>query len=141
MNEVVLLGGHRHVVWQCGTCGVFSTCPEIVYEQHRMEGGYHHCPNGHTWGWSKENCEREKLRRERDRLKQREAQLLDENKAAADRAIKAEGAERRLKKRMAAGTCPCCQRTFSNMAQHMKRQHPEFVKKTGANVVPLQKAK
>jgi hypothetical protein len=44
---------------------------------------------------------------------------------------------KRIKKRAAAGTCPCCQRSFSNMATHMKRQHPDYVKESGANVVPI----
>jgi len=29
----------------------------------------------------------------------------------------------RLRKRAAAGTCPCCKRSFSNMAEHIKRRH------------------
>jgi len=36
----------------------------------------------------------------------------------------AEGKTRALKKRVAAGVCPCCTRTFQNLARHMKSQHP-----------------
>lgn len=129
MGRVVELEGQRHVLWQCGTCGVFSTCPEVVYDQHRNEGGYHYCPNGHTWGWAKDGCEREKLRRERDRLKQDAARLEDERRAAIARAEQAEQANKRLHKRASAGVCPCCNRTFTNMARHMKTKHP--------NVVPI----
>jgi hypothetical protein len=32
----------------------------------------------------------------------------------------------RLRKRASAGTCPCCNRTFQQLARHMKTQHPEF---------------
>jgi 4-hydroxy-3-methylbut-2-en-1-yl diphosphate synthase IspG/GcpE len=31
-----------------------------------------------------------------------------------------------LAKRAKAGVCPCCNRTFSNMAEHMKKQHADF---------------
>lgn len=134
IDQVIEILGQRHVVWQCKTCGVIGTVPEVVYDEQKAEGGYHFCPNGHQWGWSKEGSEREKLRRERDQLKQSIARIEDETReqlAAKDREIK------RAKKRAAAGTCPCCKRTFPNMATHMKRQHPEFVSASGAKVVPF----
>lgn len=144
----VLLNGERHTVTQCGSCGVWHTVPEIVYESHRAEGGYHSCPNGHSRGWNKgtDAIERENIRRERDLLKQQQARLEDEKRAAEvealqqrERAVKAEQAAKRLKKRTSAGTCPCCSRTFSNMAEHMKHQHPDFVADGGAKIVPLKR--
>lgn len=94
-----------------------------------------YCPLGHMITWKE--TEETRLRRDRDRLKQETARLEDEARLQRERAEKAEAATRRLKKRTAAGTCPCCQRTFQNMATHMKRQHPHFVKETGANVVSI----
>lgn len=144
----VLLNGERHVVTQCGSCGVWHTVPEIVYNSHMAEGGFHSCPNGHSRGWNKgtDAIERENIRRERDRLKQDAARLEDEKKALEEqaslarvRAEKAEAATKRLKKRTSAGTCPCCSRTFSNMAEHMKHQHPGFVADGGAKVVPIKR--
>ncbi len=92
---------------------------------------------GHSLSY-KESTE-EKLRRERDRLQQQMARVEQEATEARKRAEKAEKATKRLQKRTAAGTCPCCQRTFANMAEHMKHQHPEFVSETGAKVVPLKR--
>lgn len=139
MTNITILNGERHVVIQCGSCAVWHTVPEIVYESHRREGGFHSCPNGHQRGWNKgtDEIERENIRRERDRLKQQAAMLHEQIAAERTRAEKAEAATKRLKKRASAGTCPCCQRTFSNMATHMKQQHPEFVADGGTNVVPL----
>ena len=34
----------------------------------------------------------------------------------------------RAKKRAAAGTCPCCKRTFKALSIHMLKQHPQYVK-------------
>lgn len=97
------------------------------------------CSYGHKQFYVQGESEAAKLRRERDRLAQRVAQVEDERNEAQQAAAKAERATKRLKKRAAAGTCPCCQRTFLNMTAHMKGQHPEFV---GDNVVKLkQKAK
>jgi chemotaxis response regulator CheB len=33
----------------------------------------------------------------------------------------------KTKKRVANGVCPCCNRTFKQLARHMKAKHPEFV--------------
>ncbi len=32
----------------------------------------------------------------------------------------------KVKKRAANGVCPCCNRTFSDLARHMKAKHPDF---------------
>jgi len=130
MSQVVTLAGAPHVLWQCKTCGVLATCPEVVYDQHRAEGGFHFCPNGHSWGWSKENCEREELRRERDRLKQQVAARDDEVARQIAMRKQIEGKLGRVTKRINHGVCPCCNRTFGNLARHMKSKHP--------NVVPLE---
>lgn len=40
-RDIVLLNGERHVVTQCGTCGVWHTVPEIVWNTQVREGGFH----------------------------------------------------------------------------------------------------
>lgn len=120
----------------CITCGVRYAMPTALYNHQRLKGGYHHCPNGHSQGWSKEDSEIEVMRRERDRARQQVARAEQETADALATAEKIEKQKRRLEKRMAAGTCPCCQRTFSNMSTHMRKQHPEFV---ADNVVTLKK--
>lgn len=138
----VLLNGERHTVTQCGTCGIYHTVPEVVYETQQREGGFHTCPNGHSRGWKtgSEQKEQDRIRRERDQLKQDAARLEEEISLTRVRAEKAEAATKRLKKRSSAGTCPCCSRTFSNMAEHMKHQHPTFVADGGAKVVPIKRS-
>jgi hypothetical protein len=127
MGDVILIRNTRHVVCDCITCGVVFTVPESMHEHQQQEGGFHHCPNGHSQGWTKEKSERERLRLERDRLKQRQAMLEDEIRAERERAEKAEAATKRLKKRTAAGVCPCCTRTFVNVQRHMQSKHPNVV--------------
>lgn len=119
----------------CPECGTFFGVPYRFLQERRKDKRLFYCPNGHSMSYKE--SESDKLRRERDLLKQREAMLQDEIAAERERAAKAEAANKRLKKRASAGTCPCCQRTFSNMATHMKRHHPQFVADGGANVVPL----
>lgn len=121
----------------CGTCGVLHAIPKVMYDTCLEEGGFWHCPNGHLRGFRQGRHEKEAVVRERDRLKQANARLVEEA-AAAERAKQRATSElKRHKKRAAAGTCPCCKRTFSNMARHLKTEHPDFVKEQGGNVVAL----
>lgn len=116
---------------QCGSCGVEHSIPTAMYDTCRREGGFWHCPNGHSRGWKEgtEKAELVVLRRERDRAIQEQARLADEV-SAKEKDIA------RLKKRSAAGVCPCCTRTFTNMAKHMRTKHPEMI---APNVVKLNK--
>lgn len=131
-DETVLLGGSRHVVVQCGGCGIFHTVPEPKYNSCYHEGGFWSCPNGCSRGWDKgaDHREIDALRRERDRLKQDAARLNDEIVTEKRRADAAEQKAIQTKRRALAGVCPCCNRTFINMQRHMKTKHP--------NVVPLE---
>lgn len=115
---------------QCGKCGVWHAIPKAIHATCVEEGGFWHCPNGHSWGYREGRREREAVRRERDQLKQRVAQL-DDTVAAERRAREdAETKLRTVKRRAVAGVCPCCNRTFQNVQRHMKSKHP--------NVVPLE---
>lgn len=113
-------------------CSVEHAIPEELDRQARQSGHSIYCPLGHQWVMR--NSENDNLRRERDRLKQENARIAGVAFDAEVARSKAENALKRHKKRAAAGTCPCCNRTFSNMARHMKSEHPNF------NVVPLREA-
>lgn len=57
---------------------------------------------------------------------------LDNWKVAMPLAFKAIREDAKQKnRRQGTVTCPCCTRTFANMARHMKTQHPDY------NVVPM----
>lgn len=122
---------------QCSECGVNYYFPEKWCTNAASGKKDWECPNGHRQVFK--DSELDRVRRERDSLKQQTARLEDEAREARARADKAEKVTKRLKKRSSAGTCPCCSRTFSNMAEHMKGQHPEFVADGGAKVVPIKR--
>lgn len=128
-DEVIRLHGEIYCVDQCGTCGVFFIIPQVVYENHRRNGGFSHCSNGHQWGFRSgtEQAAQEALRRERDRLKQDAARLKDEIAAEKSRADKAEKKYLQARRRAAAGVCPCCNRTFANVQKHMLSKHSNVV--------------
>lgn len=117
---------------QCTTCAVVYFFPEGWCEKSREEGRSWKCPNGHGQ-WYGES-ETDKIRRERDLLKQRIAQrddLIAENNkriAEGERKLSAtKGVVTRIKNRVGRGVCPCCNRTFENLHRHMSGQHPTYV--------------
>lgn len=146
MTETVLIRGGRFELRECITCGVMHAMPAVLLDQDRSSGGYRFCPNGHQQGWSKEDSEETKIRRERDVLKQQIAQRDDmivyERRQAEEARRQVEQAKKeskRLAKRAAAGVCPCCTRTVGQLARHMKTKHPEFVATEATNVVAMKK--
>jgi len=130
MTAFMIEGHHLRLV-TCGSCGVSHAIPVLRWDTCHEEGGYWYCPNGHQWGFRNGVEKNRAIERERDRLKQENARLAQAADNAKLQAEKSEKALARHKKRSAGGVCPCCTRTFANMARHMKSQHPDF------NVVPL----
>lgn len=115
-------------VLHCPSCGMLYAAPTAwrakLLEQHdRGEAVSWCCPAGHSIVFSTES-ELDRVRRERDRLKQDTARLECEALDFHRRAIAAESEVERQKTRSAAGVCPCCHRTFRQLALHMKTKHP-----------------
>ena len=98
----------RHHTW-CHENGKAWTCP------------YCKC----SWGYAGIG-EVDKLKNELEAERARKQAALERaNRVEAD-LLKAQRAEKRMKTRIAAGTCPCCQRTFKQLAAHMHRKHPDY---------------
>lgn len=95
------------------------------------------CSNGHGQHFSE--SEADKLRRERDRLQQQMAyknERIDDLEKSRRDLEKSNAATRgvvtRIKNRVANGVCPCCNRTFSNLHNHMQLKHPNYRKEDAA---------
>ena len=86
-----------------------------------------YCPkcggNQHYPGESDNEKLKRRLKFEENRRKV--AERREKYHANCARAQKA--AKTRLKNRIKNGVCPCCNRTFKQLAAHMKRKHPEYV--------------
>lgn len=108
---------------ECSQCGIRFAVPAAWVQQRREDHTSWYCPNGHSQHWPQET-DAEKWRREAQRLKQQLAQKDDEIAAAELRT-------RKLTKRVSAGVCPCCHRTFRQLALHMKKQHPQLERAHG----------
>jgi hypothetical protein len=110
----------------CIECGCLFGVTEEFQKQLKRSHRNFYCPNGHGQHYPEKTdaeLEREKnarLTHQLDQLKAGNASLQAELAKAAKR-------EKRSKRRAAAGVCPCCHRTFKQLAAHMTDVHPEFV--------------
>lgn len=120
-----------HIV-ACATCFIDFGIPEQMERFKRKDHTWFYCPAGHQNRYSAES-EEEKLRRERDLLKQQGAQKDDDIKRMREGWEKAEREKQRIEKRAKAALCPCCNRSFGNLARHMKTKHPD------QNILPIGK--
>lgn len=109
----------------CGQCGISFAVPQSFHEEQKKLGpkGGWYCPNGHSRCFSKSKITELEERNTALSLiidRQRDTIQSKDHVIRATRAAKT-----RLKNRVAAGVCPCCNRTFSNLAAHFKNMHPE----------------
>jgi hypothetical protein len=116
----------------CPTCSVLYAVPTQLIAEARRRGNRErvwYCPNGHELGFNDPPGESEaaKLKR-RLRWAQDDAAYLRSRLDQAEASRRAQkAATTRLRRRVAAGTCPCCKRTFQQLSRHMASQHPDFV--------------
>jgi hypothetical protein len=116
------------VVIDCCTCGVSFGMTTEMERARRRDHAWFYCPNGHNQHFTAKS-DADLLAEERRRAK-RLSDLLDDEQQqhrATERSLRAtRGVVTRTKKRIAAGVCPCCNRTFQRLARHMAGQHPDY---------------
>lgn len=122
------------VVVDCFKCAIVFAVPDDFDRINREHGRDRtwFCPNGHGQVYAKS-----KLQEQRDNAMQRLEWAESARVAAQDQADTAERRRRaavgqvtKIKKRVANGVCPCCKRTFQNVARHMAGQHPGYEQET-----------
>ena len=129
MSQETIAYSGTLVVLKCW-CGIAHAVPQSLRSEQvrKHEAGESmsiYCPLGHTYvpsGESKAAKLERRLQAERDE-RARVAAERDQAQASA-RGFK--GAATRARKRAKSGVCPCCNRTFKQLAAHMKTQHPDF---------------
>jgi hypothetical protein len=119
-------------------CGISFAAPERWQKARRDDHSWFYCPNGHRQHYSCDS-EEEKLRRERDRLKQQLAykdDVISEKEHQIEQAHNSakayKGHVTRIKNRVSAGICPCCNRHFENLQKHMETKHKGYKKEDAA---------
>jgi len=109
----------------CFNCGVPFCITTELQERRLRDHKTFYCPNGHGQVYTGET-KAQKLARKVARLESE----MDQKNARIERIERSRSAMKgqvtKIKNRVAAGVCPCCNRTFQNLARHMKGQHPQY---------------
>lgn len=123
----------------CSECGVLYGLERNYANRRSQQNKSWYCPNGHNQVF------RESALTRAEKAAQRAQELLDQERRCHEstrerlssvarnlehtekrRAAQA-GVTTRMKNRIKNGVCPCCKRTFRQLAEHMKTMHPEYV--------------
>lgn len=131
INTVTLGIGQAFLyVMDCSECGVVYGISEEMHQRRLDDGKSWCCPNGHWQAFVGKSPAEKRADEEKRRADRLHTQLLaeqDQRHAAERDAKMARASELRLKWRIGNGVCPCCNRTFKALADHVLSKHPEFV--------------
>ncbi len=115
----------------CANCAVPFSVTEDFQDDLRRTKKTFYCPNGHSQSYTGEPFNKDgyesKLRQKENELAQltsAKIQLENQLNKSNNQLTKSNRDLKRLKN----GVCPCCNRSFLNLQQHIKKQHPEIVK-------------
>lgn len=123
----------------CTRCGLLYALPEALIDAARQKGHGEitwRCPNNsctaENWGYHG-TSEVEKAKEEAGIQRARAACLAAQRDQARAEVVAQKAAKTRFKNerdrartRAAAAVCPCCNRSFKQLRQHMASKHPDY---------------
>lgn len=122
------------VVQSCCNCGLNFGVDAAYDLERRANRDTFYCPAGHALHYLGKT-EAEKAREEAERQRQLKESYIrlandrtEQRDYARRQAAAARGVVTRVKRRIGKGVCPCCNRTFQDLARHMTGQHPDWSK-------------
>lgn len=110
---------HREITLDtitCCRCDVIFAMPSTLVARLNRDGGSFYCPHGHGQHFTQTEVDR--LRGMLEQANRRNTELVDE-------VARVQREKKRIERRVSAGVCPCCNRTFQNLARHMAAKHRE----------------
>lgn len=116
-----------YTVIDCCSCGALFAVPDLVNAELLSSGRSFYCPNGHSQRYS--DSLQKQLKAERDNVARLNARIAQEraHSDALERSRRAtKGQLTKVKNRVAKGICPCCNRSFADLAAHMATKHPNY---------------
>ena len=118
-----------------GCCGCHFRMESAMYESLCESHKIFYCPKcgerRHFGGQTDKERAEAAAKRAQELLERERAETarLRESRAKVERQLSAQrGATKRVKNRVKNGVCPCCTRSFGNLAAHMKTKHPTYAK-------------
>lgn len=120
----------------CCNCFTHFAMDSDLRRRRLEQGGTFYCPNGHGQHFTENVVEN--LKKQNASLSKRAAWAEESAARAREEAERTKrektaikGHLTRTRKRIANGICPCCSRTFANVAQHIENKHPDFKEVVG----------
>lgn len=131
MGELLKFYATLEDAGECPACGVRFAMPANLLSTLRSNKKSFYCPNGHSMSFTEGTAERleRELKAEKEKRERAEAALSAARTTAAEAERSASRAKtklRNLRGRVKNGVCPCCQRSFVQLARHMATKHPGF---------------
>jgi hypothetical protein len=109
----------------CCECGLVFGMDVRFYRHRQKDHRLFYCPNGHPQHFTADLLDAAERRAER--LTALVTHERDQRQAAERSAAAYKGVATRVKRRIAHGVCPACNRTFADVARHMEGKHPDFL--------------
>lgn len=115
----------------CCKCGISFAVDAQVRRRWQEKGESFYCPNGHSQHYIETDIQKlkkqlERAERDRDWYQKNSASERAAREKTERRLTATKGAKTRMANRIKHGVCPCCNRTFQNVLQHMATKHPDF---------------
>ena len=119
-------------VEECCNCHMAFAMTTQFVRARRKDHNSFYCPAGHSqhyYGKSEETKLRNRLADTQEEVNRERGMRVDaehKTKTVAHQRNAFKGHLKRTKRRIFSGVCPCCNRTFKQLARHMAGQHPEY---------------
>lgn len=114
---------------ECGDCHISFAIPVDMYRNRTRDGKSFWCPNGCKISYHDD--ENAKLKRRLQAAEAAATHAQDQRLAAERSKAAIKGQLTKTKNRVANGVCPCCNRSFVDLASHMAGQHPDYASGAG----------
>jgi hypothetical protein len=118
------------VAYSCQGCGITFALPVGLHRRYNEQGASIRCPNPQcrwpSFFRTESDVAREKRLRESAEKRLEFQRYRTEHLERSRASIR--GHLNRTKRRVAAGVCPCCNRTFQDLSRHMENKHPDYGK-------------
>ena len=115
------------VLEECISCGIPFFMPEYHRKQLLKSHNSFYCPNGHSMVYNGKSDEQKEI----DRLKSEIDWQIKDKEGITEQLLETITEKNKLSrqlKRVHKGVCPCCNRSFVNLAKHMETKHKDQVK-------------
>lgn len=117
--------GIEFVTEECCSCGIPFAMTKDFQRRRLNDHKLFYCPSGHSQHYTGKS-EAQKLREQLEKTQRNleaesgRAALLEQHRNQVSRSYG------KMRERVKNGVCPCCNRTFQNLLQHMRTEHPDF---------------